>query len=143
LLAASITLAFSLACAKGNPDDGEVDVDYDDDGNPTGDYAEHRAECEAYLDCLAEVAPSQVSSATSEYGSSSVCWETDAEARRCGDACEASREDLFDDHPTVAECAADGVAATLGDLDLEWTAHWVDGGLCEAPTSALDLITES
>ncbi len=109
-------LAFSLACAK--PGEESDDFHYEQD------------QCDAYLDCLAAVAPSEIASATSLYGSTSTCWESEPEATRCASACVQASADLFEDHPEEAACAADGQARTLADQPYDWEVDMLDNNQC-------------
>lgn len=79
-----------------------------------------RAECERFLACTLETAPTAVGPLLAVYGPDGTCWDTDSldAVALCTEACRAGREEqglLFPDVNTCGECTADEHCAQSPD----------------------------
>ncbi len=115
-LSLAVVLAFSLAC--------------------TGRFGAEREVCEAYLECVATVAPSGLAAARAAYGDESGCWESASDAQLCQSACQSELITL-DESLLGAEhsCTLPGDEETHDDVpdedDIEpprddWEADYCD-----------------
>jgi len=64
-------------------------------------------ECEAYLDCVAEVTPEALPDALEAYGADGDCWADEPSAEQCVTACRAGLTDLRQTDPTCGPESSD------------------------------------
>ena len=67
------------------------------------------AVCDAYLDCAAVVAPSELGSLQESYDEDGTCWQGDRDkAETCRTACEEGLADLSEAAPSERACDGEG-----------------------------------
>jgi hypothetical protein len=89
-LSCSLFLFTSLACERGNADSDAIGEDSGQTA-ATGEYSSQA--CNAYLECVAEVAPSALGEAAASFGPNGSCWDIEM-PELCSEACEAALTDL-------------------------------------------------
>lgn len=93
-----------LACGVAEDDfnDGDDDSSGDDD-----DFVP-LSPCDELLACAAAVDPGALDELTVLYGPDGTCWEDEAGAAACEEACTEARFDYEYEQPTVSACWNDG-----------------------------------
>lgn len=86
LFAVPAVVVAILACGGGEGGDGD------------------HPNCDAYLDCVADVEPSTVATEMEAYGSDAACWEDDDSAEACESACADAQQELYFANPTSDLC---------------------------------------
>ncbi len=79
-----------------DPSGGTTSVGMSESSSSSGGMINQLPICDEYLQCLAEVAPTEFPPALDAYGPSGSCWESADAAQACGTACESGLVDLED-----------------------------------------------
>lgn len=106
-LSPMLVVLFGCAGLFGEPtDSAEPLVDEDDEGD--GVSIEQAEDCADYLDCLEAVDEDEYDDVKGEYGPDGSCWDNEADAEDCEDACFDALKDLEDEYPFEEACGGGG-----------------------------------
>lgn len=118
-----IVVLWSLACS-GDGDSGDTSAAPPSTVWPPDTQEAWHPTCEAYLDCVAAVAPAQLGDLLDTYGPSGSCWEQgDDVEQTCIAACHSGLEQLEQAYPAEPACDTNGDATPGGgdEIDISWS----------------------